>query len=86
MTSRIHLIAAVILLFLLVPSPSRAFMKEGCGGGECIECHSMTRDEASKLLEGAVDNVLNVESATSQLPRCRKPRKPSRKTGLFQTR
>ena len=61
MTFRIHLIAAVILLFLLVPSPSRAFMKEGCGGGECIECHSMTRDEASKLLEGAVDNVLNVE-------------------------
>ena len=54
---------AIALAFLLLaPSPpSHAFMKEGCGGGECIECHTMTRDEASKLLEGAVDNVLSVE-------------------------
>jgi thiol:disulfide interchange protein DsbC len=36
-------------------------MKEGCGGGECTECHSLTREEAADLLAGAVDNVLSVE-------------------------
>ncbi|NNG47773.1 MAG: DsbC family protein [Deltaproteobacteria bacterium] len=38
-----------------------AFVKEGCGGGDCTECHSLTRDEAENLLAGAVDNVLSVE-------------------------
>ena len=52
---------ALALLLLIASSPSYAFMKEGCGGGECIECHTLTRDEAAKLLEGSVDNVVKVE-------------------------
>jgi thiol:disulfide interchange protein DsbC len=54
---------AAALFFLVLSSSSHAFMKGGCGGGECAECHSLTRDEASKLLEGAVDNVLKVEQS-----------------------
>ena len=52
---------AIAFLLLLLSSSSHAFMKEGCGGGECTECHSLTREEAADLLAGAVDNVLKVE-------------------------
>jgi len=54
---------AAAFFFLAFSSSSHAFMKGGCGGGECAECHSLTRDEASKLLEGVVDNVLKVEQS-----------------------
>ncbi len=61
MNFRICLTIATAFLLLLASSPSHAFMKEGCGGGECTECHSLTREEAADLLTGAVDNVLSVE-------------------------
>jgi thiol:disulfide interchange protein DsbC len=61
MNFRICLTIATAFLLLLASSPSHAFMKEGCGGGECTECHSLTREEAADLLAGAVDNVLKVE-------------------------
>jgi thiol:disulfide interchange protein DsbC len=43
-----------------------AFMKEGCASGECRDCHTLTREEAGKLLTGIVDNVLNVEESPVQ--------------------
>jgi len=55
---------AAAILFLIASSPSHAFMKEGCGGGECTECHSLTREDAAILLSGTVDNVLKVEPST----------------------
>lgn len=55
---------AAAILFLVASSPSHAFMKEGCGGGECVDCHSLTREEAVTLLSGTVDNVLKVEPST----------------------
>ncbi len=60
---RLPLCLSIIAVFflLLASSPSHAFMKEGCGGGECAECHSLTRDDAATLLSGTVDNVLKVE-------------------------
>jgi thiol:disulfide interchange protein DsbC len=61
MKFRICLTIAAAFFLLLASSPSHAFMKEGCGGGECTECHSLTREEAADLLTGAVDNVLSVE-------------------------
>lgn len=56
-----RLTIATALLILFASSLSHAFMKEGCGGGECTECHSLTRDEAATLLTGAVDDVISVE-------------------------
>jgi thiol:disulfide interchange protein DsbC len=43
-----------------------AFMKDGCASGECRDCHSLTREEAGKLLSGMVDNVLGVEESPVQ--------------------
>jgi thiol:disulfide interchange protein DsbC len=38
-------------------------MKEGCGSGECRDCHTLSREEAASLLGGLVDNVARVEPA-----------------------
>lgn len=51
-------LAALLLLFA-VP-PAHAFTGEGCSSGACTDCHSLTRDEAAKILGGNVDNVLSV--------------------------
>ena len=51
-------LAALLLLFA-VPA-AHAFTGEGCGSGVCTDCHSLTRDEAVKILGGGVDNVLSV--------------------------
>jgi thiol:disulfide interchange protein DsbC len=51
-------LAALLLLFA-VPAAC-AFTGEGCSSGACTDCHSLTRDEASKILGGNVDNVLSV--------------------------
>ncbi len=53
--------AAAAFLLLTSLSSAHAFMKEGCGGGACSDCHSLTRNEAATLLSGAVDNVISVE-------------------------
>ena len=52
-------LVAALLLFIAVPA-ANAFTGEGCGSGACTDCHSLTRDEAAKILGGNVDNVLSV--------------------------
>jgi thiol:disulfide interchange protein DsbC len=51
--------------FLLVAAPdgTGAFSKDGCAVGECRDCHSLTRQEATALLGNLVDNVLSVEQS-----------------------
>ena len=61
MNIRICLTIATAILFLAASPPTHAMMKEGCGSGECTECHSLTREEAADLLAGSVDNVLSVK-------------------------
>lgn len=56
-------LALALLLATLTPSASTAFMKDGCGGGECIDCHSLSREEARKLLAPLVDNVVSVSDS-----------------------
>ena len=56
----------ILAVLFLVPPDASAFQKEGCGVGECRDCHSLTREEAGKLLTGMVDNVLNVEMSAVQ--------------------
>ncbi|MGB3400720.1 MAG: DsbC family protein [Candidatus Deferrimicrobiaceae bacterium] len=60
----LRLSIVAVFLLLAASSPSHAFMKEGCGGGECADCHSLTREDAAALLSGTVDNVLKVEPST----------------------
>ncbi|MDD5761283.1 MAG: DsbC family protein [bacterium] len=48
------------LLFLAAAPAAHAFTGEGCGSGVCTDCHSLTRDEAARILGGNVDNVLSV--------------------------
>lgn len=49
-----------LALVLLLSPAARAFDMSGCGKN-CSECHVLTREEASKLLEGRVDKVLEVQ-------------------------
>ncbi|HXV19539.1 MAG TPA: DsbC family protein [Desulfuromonadales bacterium] len=52
------------LLFLLLAAvPAQAFMEEGCGAGNCADCHSLSVQEAATLFKGNVDKVLKVELA-----------------------
>ena len=53
------LVAAIVIL-----APWRmahAFEKGGCGGGACTDCHSLTKEEAAKVLQGMVDKIISVE-------------------------
>jgi len=49
------------LVFLLITSTVYGFQKDGCGSGNCIDCHSLTKQEAAGLLKGQVDDVLSVK-------------------------
>ncbi len=64
--SHIGLALGTLALLLLCAQDASAFRKEGCGSGECKDCHSLTREEAGKILSGMVDNVLNVEASPVQ--------------------
>jgi thiol:disulfide interchange protein DsbC len=64
--SSIGLALWILAGLLLCPQGAFAFPKDGCGVGECRDCHSLTREEAGKLLTGMVDNVLNVEMSPVQ--------------------
>jgi thiol:disulfide interchange protein DsbC len=61
--SSFGLALGILAVLFLVPPCASAFQKEGCGTGKCRDCHSLTREEAGKLLGGMVDNVLNVEES-----------------------
>lgn len=63
MSIRRLLTIAACFSILLASAPSQAFMKDGCGGGACTDCHSLTREEAGKILGGVVDNVLSVSES-----------------------
>lgn len=64
--SHIGLALGTLTLLLLCAQDASAFRKESRGSGECRDCHSLTREEAGKILGGMVDNVLNVEESPVQ--------------------
>jgi len=55
--------AVAALLFLVAVPGAHPFTGDGCSSGACTDCHSLTRDEAVKILGGDVDNVLSVRSS-----------------------
>jgi thiol:disulfide interchange protein DsbC len=66
MRSMVYSLLLAVLLAAAGASDASAFMKEGCGAGECRDCHTLSRDEAGKLLTGMVDKVMNVEESPVQ--------------------
>jgi thiol:disulfide interchange protein DsbC len=50
-------------LLLAAAPAARAFTGDGCSSGACTDCHSLTRDEAVKILGANVDNVLSVATS-----------------------
>ncbi len=53
-------ISSVVMLLLLIVGRAPAMQADGCGGGECKDCHSMTIKEARGLLKGMVERVNSV--------------------------
>ncbi|WP_321531264.1 DsbC family protein [uncultured Desulfuromonas sp.] len=51
----------VIFVSLLLPASAWSFGGDGCGAGECKDCHSLTKEEAFKLLPPGADRVDSVE-------------------------
>jgi thiol:disulfide interchange protein DsbC len=51
----------IVLGVLFSASTLHAFQKDGCGSGNCLDCHSLNREEVAILLKGKVDDVLNVK-------------------------
>ena len=60
MRSAFPAVPLAALLFLFSVPAAHAFTGEGCASGACTDCHSLTRDEAVKILGSTVDNVLAV--------------------------
>ena len=53
-----------VLLFcviFLLSTPALAFQSDGCGAGDCRDCHALSKKEAALLLQGKVTEVLNVK-------------------------
>jgi thiol:disulfide interchange protein DsbC len=56
-----------VLCVLFYTSTSYAFQKDGCGSGNCLDCHSLNKEEAALLLKGKVDEVMNVKLSSRSL-------------------
>jgi len=54
--------SVMILLLLLFgwATGAGAFMGEGCGAGDCKDCHQLTREEAAEILQGVTGTVIDV--------------------------
>lgn len=52
-----------ILLTGLFSLNAQAFQKDGCGAGECRQCHNLSQKEAGELLKDGVDRVIRVDFA-----------------------
>jgi thiol:disulfide interchange protein DsbC len=50
-----------LAFFLGLTTNVMAFTGEGCGAGECKDCHQLTREEAAGILKGVAGEVLDVK-------------------------
>jgi thiol:disulfide interchange protein DsbC len=53
-------IFSVVFLFVFAGN-SQAFMGEGCGAGECKDCHTLTKEEAASVLQSVPGEVVDVK-------------------------
>lgn len=61
------ILTLTLLALALSPAPARAFMENGCGTGKCVDCHSLTVEEASRLVKPLeIDRVTEVHESPVQ--------------------
>jgi thiol:disulfide interchange protein DsbC len=60
MRSAFRIVPLAVLMFLVAVTSAHPFTGDGCASGACADCHSLTREEAVKILGSNVDNVLSV--------------------------
>jgi len=53
----------VVVLVCLMPFSAWCFGGAGCGAGACVDCHSLTADEAMKLLPPGAEQISRVKLA-----------------------
>src|SRR3990172_6477717 len=58
---KIKFLVLLFTLFIAWYGHSSAMQLEGCGAGECKDCHSLSVQEASKLFKGFVDTVTDTQ-------------------------
>lgn len=65
MTKRLFCIITkwIPLALLIFSSPAPAFMKDGCGAGECKDCHEMSKKDAAQLLSVTEEFITEVKFA-----------------------
>lgn len=63
---KIEIAVLLCVLVLTWYSHAGAMQMEGCGAGECKDCHSLTVKEASQIFKGFVDKV--IETKESRVP------------------
>ena len=51
----------LVISFFSYAITAQAFMGEGCGAGECKDCHSLTKEEAALTLKSVPGEVLDVK-------------------------
>lgn len=56
----------VFIVMLFCASTCWAFPKDSCGEQRCVDCHTLTMEEAKYLLGKQADQVLNVEPSEVQ--------------------
>jgi len=63
--SNLRLLPFLLLLVtpLLLSQPVTAFMGDGCGAGECKDCHSIEMKEAEDIFQDNVDKIHSVKFA-----------------------
>ncbi len=54
---------SLLLIMCMWAFPLFAMSPDGCGTSACADCHYLGKAEASKLLEGIVDQVIDVKPA-----------------------
>ena len=50
-----------LAFFLGLTNHAMAFQGEGCGAGDCKDCHQLTREEAAGILKGVAGEVVDVK-------------------------
>jgi len=58
---KLFLPSLALFLFLGLTNSAGAFQGEGCGAGDCKDCHQLTREEAAGILKGVAGKVLDVK-------------------------
>lgn len=61
--NKFSMVLVMTVVLLAGALPALAFTADGCGVGTCSSCHSLTPQEASKILGNLVDKVGRVEFA-----------------------